>query len=65
MSGKDGAKDVPGWAKEYRPYVGENGKQFAKRIMDKKYGKRNHDTGATSEFNRIKKWGDRSFMDPK
>ncbi|MCO6551423.1 MAG: VENN motif pre-toxin domain-containing protein [Gilliamella sp.] len=65
VSGKEGAKDVPGWAKEYRPYVGENEKQFAKRIMDKKYGKGNYDTKTNTEFSKIKKWCDRAFMDPK
>lgn len=65
VSGKDGATDVPGWARGYRPYVSENGKQFAKRIMDQKYGKGNYKTGPTSEFNQIRKWCDRSFMNPK
>ncbi|NUF49913.1 RHS repeat domain-containing protein [Gilliamella sp. ESL0250] len=64
VSGKEGAKDVPDWAKEYRPYVGENGKKFAKRIMNKKYGKGNYDTTTNTEFSKIKKWGDRSFINP-
>ena len=65
VSGKDGAKDVPDWVKEYKPYVGENGNQFAKRILDNKYGKGNYRTGTDTEFSKIKKWCDRSFMNPK
>ena len=48
-----------------RPYQGESGKDFAKRIMDQKYGKGNWKDGPGSEYNQIKKWGDRSFIDPK
>ncbi|MCZ7990560.1 RHS repeat protein, partial [Pseudomonas aeruginosa] len=65
VSGKAGAKDVPSWAKGDRPYQGESGKDFAKRIMDQKYGKGNWKDGPGSEYNQIKKWGDRSFIDPK
>ncbi|MFN0103373.1 MAG: RHS repeat domain-containing protein [Bryobacteraceae bacterium] len=61
ISGKEGSKDAPSWAAGQRPYVGENGNQFAQRLLDAKYGKVNHDKGPTSEFNRIKKWGDRNF----
>lgn len=38
LSGKEGAKDVPDWAHGDCPYVGENGRDFAKRLMDRKYG---------------------------
>jgi hypothetical protein len=38
LSGKEGAKDVPSWAKEFKPKVGENGGQFADRILKEKYG---------------------------
>ncbi|MBN0084501.1 RHS repeat protein, partial [Pseudomonas aeruginosa] len=65
VSGKAGAKDVPSWAKGDRPYQGESGKDFAKRIMDQKYGKGNWKDGPGSEYNQIKKWGDRSFIDTK
>ncbi|WP_426729825.1 hypothetical protein, partial [Pseudomonas aeruginosa] len=61
----DHYKDVPSWAKGDRPYQGESGKDFAKRIMDQKYGKGNWKDGPGSEYNQIKKWGDRSFIDPK
>jgi hypothetical protein len=61
VSGKEGAKDPPSWAKEHRPREGESGKEFAKRIMDEKYGPNNYPERTKSEFNQIKKWADRSF----
>jgi hypothetical protein len=65
LSGKEGAKDPPEWAKGNKPKVGEDGKSFERRLLNDKYGENGwKDTGPTSEFNQIKKWGDRSFMDP-
>jgi RHS repeat-associated protein len=64
VSGKEGAKDVPSWAEGARPKAGESGKEFAKRLCEQKYGKGNYDKGPGSDFNKIKKWGDRSFQDP-
>jgi len=61
LSGKEGAKDPPSWAKEHRPREGESGKEFAKRILDEKYGSRDHAEGADTEFSKIQKWADRSF----
>lgn len=59
-----GAKDVPSWAKGNKPMQGESGRDFAKRLLDKQFGEGNwSDRGPTSDFNRIKKWGDRSFED--
>lgn len=29
--------------------------------MDNKYGKNNYDKGPSSEYNKLKKWGDRGF----
>ncbi|GEM_PF-3343983 len=68
-SGKEAAKDAPSWAKGEAPYVGEDGKTFAGRLMDNQYGegewnKSKKDTGPGSEHNKIKKWGDRGFQDP-
>ena len=61
-SGKEKANNPPGWAKAERPYKNENGKAFAKRMMEKKYGKDyKYETGPDSEYNKIKKYGDRSF----
>ena len=62
VSGKEGAKDVPSWAKGQRPRVGESGRDFAKRLLDDKYGPGNYDKCPGSEFNRIQKWGDRAFQ---
>lgn len=61
VSGKEGAKDPPEWAKEHRPREGESGKEFAKRIMDEKYGAGKYQKGSGSEFSQIQKWADRSF----
>ena len=60
-TGKEAANDVPSWAKGNRPYTNESGKDFAKRLMDEKYGPGNYKTGPGSEYNKIKKWGDRGF----
>lgn len=60
-SGKDKATDVPSWAKGKRPKKNEDGKAFAKRLCDERYGAGNYDTGPGSEYNKIKKWGDRGF----
>ncbi len=61
ISGKEGAKDIPSWAEGERPFTNENGNDFAKRLLDDKYGYDNYRKGPDSEFNKIKKWGDRSF----
>jgi RHS repeat-associated protein len=60
-SAKQAAKDAPSWAKGKRPYKGESGKDFAKRLLDEKYGKGNWDKGSNTEHNKIKKYGDRAF----
>jgi RHS repeat-associated protein len=64
LSGKEGAKDVPDWCKGYRPRIDESGKDFAKRLLDERYGPGNWEKGQSTEFNRIQKWGDRSFRVP-
>jgi hypothetical protein len=56
LSGKEGAKDVPSWARGERPYVDEDGKAFAKRLMDERFGEGNWSTKST-EYSQIKKWG--------
>jgi hypothetical protein len=61
LSGKDAATDVPSSAKGQRRVTTENGRQFAERLLDEKYGKGNYPTGPGSEFNKIKKLGDRAF----
>ena len=45
--------------KGLRPNSEESGKEFAKRIMDELYGKENYDRGPRSDYNKLKKWGDR------
>ena len=58
-SGKEKSSDIPSWAKSEKPKDGESGNEFAKRLMDKKYGKGNYKTGLGSEYNKLKKYGDR------
>lgn len=60
-SGKEAANDVPSWARGERPHVDENGNGFAKRLMNNKYGKGNYKTGPGTEYNSLRKWGDRGF----
>lgn len=61
-SGKEGAKDVPSWAKGNKPLADEAGKDFAERLLDEKCGPGHYPKGPNSEFNKIKKWGDRSWQ---
>lgn len=64
-TGQQRASDVPSWVKndpEGRPRVGENGGQFAKRLLDRKYGEGNWPQGPGTEHNRIQKYGDRGFQ---
>jgi RHS repeat-associated protein len=61
-SAAEAAKDVPIWAKGERPLSTETGNDFARRLMDNKYGPGKwKGTGPTSEFSKIRKWGDRGF----
>jgi RHS repeat-associated protein len=62
VGGKKGAKDTPSWVEGEAPYSNENGRDFAKRLMDEKYGENAYDTGPGSEFSKIKKFGDRAFQ---
>ena len=59
QSGKEKASDIPSWSKGQKPGEGESGKDFAKRLLDKKYGPDNYPKGPKSEFNKLKKYGDR------
>ena len=61
LSGKEAAHDVPSWAQGERPLTTESGRDFAKRLLDDKYGAGNYPAGPGSEFSKIKKWGDRAF----
>lgn len=64
QSGKEAANDVPSWAQGEVPFEGESGNEFAKRLLDDKYGGGNYRKGPGTEFNRIRKWADRAFEDP-
>lgn len=64
VSGKEAARGVPSWARGQRPRVGEDGKSFARRLLDEKYGAGQWRRGPNTEFNQIKKWGDRGFVEP-
>jgi hypothetical protein len=63
LSGWEGAKNIPSWARGSRPYIGENGRDFAKRLMDEKYGPGKW-RPAESEYRQLQKYGDRNFRDP-
>ena len=64
-TGKAAASDAPSWVKNegHKPCKNpnEDGKAFAKRLLDVKYGPGEYKTGADSEHNKIQKYGDRSF----
>ena len=64
-TGKEAAKDAPSWVKQagHKPCKNPNksGNQFAKRILDAKYGAGNWKAGPGTEHNQIKKYGDRAF----
>jgi hypothetical protein len=64
MSNPAKKNDIPSWAEGERPYVGENGKAFAKRLLDEKYGTGNWKKGPGTEYNKIRKWGDSAFREP-
>ena len=64
-TGKEKATDIPSRFKGERPYINESGKDFAKRLCDEAFGKGNYDTGPKSDYNRLKKYGDRAFTNPK
>lgn len=49
------------WAKGNRPYKGESGKYFAKRLCDEYFSEGNYSTKWKSDYSRIRKWGDRGF----
>ena len=58
-SDKDRSTDIPSWAKGEKPREGESGKEYAKRLCDERYGKGNYRTGPGSEYNKLRKYGDR------
>jgi hypothetical protein len=46
------------------PEGNENGKEYAKRMMDDKYGEGNWKT-SEREYSQLKKYGDRAFVPPE
>ncbi len=64
-TGKEKADDVPSWVKHHpegKPYVTENGKDFATRMLDTRYGRgrwsmEEHDR----LFSMLRKYADRAF----
>jgi len=68
LSGKEKADDVPSAFRGMRPLVGETGKQAAERVFDEKYGKGQwdlKDPEIKDQFNKVKKYFERGFRDPK
>lgn len=61
MTGKEGATDIPSWAEGEKPRPGENGKDFARRLCDEKYGPGKYGMGPSSEYNKLKKYADRHY----
>lgn len=65
-TGKEAAKDVPTWITQgnYRPCKrpNEDGKTFADRAIRQHYNVNEYKSGANSEFNKIRKFGDRAFQ---
>ena len=59
---KTRATDKPSWAAGQEPEDEENGKQYAKRMMDEKYGKGNWTRKGKQgeEYSQLKKYGDRA-----
>ncbi len=68
QSGKEAADRVPSWARGNPRRVGETPNDYAKRLMDERYGEGKWDQskiGPKSEYNQIKKFGERAFRNPK
>lgn len=57
---KERSKDAPSWLSSAMnampPHWGEKAKDYARRLMDQKYGKGNWNTGPNSEYNKIVKY---------
>jgi hypothetical protein len=59
-----GPKDIPVWALGQQPDVGENGGDFAWRLMDEHYGTGNW-TRDNDEFDQLRKFGNRGALHPR
>jgi len=58
-SDKEKSSDIPSWARGEKPKQGESGNEYAKRVMDQKYGAGNYKKGPGTEYNKLRKYGDR------
>ncbi len=65
-SGKEKATDVPTWVQHHpegKPYVTENGKDFATRMLNSRYGEGNWTMKEYGRlFSQLRKYGDRAFQ---
>lgn len=66
QSGKEAADNIPSWAEGARRFVGEAPQDFARRVMDGRWGRGNWqgNKDRQREFNQIKKFGQRGFEMP-
>ena len=53
--------DAPSWAKGKRPTNEQTPADFAKKLLDDKYGPGNYKKGPASEYSQIKKWAETHF----
>jgi len=60
-SGKEKASDVPSWAKGNKPSPNQKCQDFAKQLLNTKYGVGNWSKGAGTEYSKIVKWCQRSL----
>jgi hypothetical protein len=65
QSGQEAADDIPSWARGKAPTIDENGDKFARRLLEEKYPGQPIDPGPSSDYNRLKKFGDRAFRIPQ
>ena len=61
QSKKSRSTDVPSWVNYKPPHINEKAKDYAKRILDEKYGKGNWPKGPGSEYNKIVKFATRNL----
>lgn len=59
-----GPKDIPVWALGQEPRTGENGGDFAWRLMDEHHG-RGKWSRDNDEFDQLRKFGNRGNLDPR
>ena len=61
QSHKNAADDIPSWVinEGYQKRENESGNDFAKRALDGHYGENNYPKGPGSEYNKVRKYGDR------